>query len=276
MSAPTFDTARLHLKVLGQDRTCEVPLPIGPHPLTDILPAARALSHEHAKAAIQQQNQRGKSISCGHKCAACCRHLVGISQVEALSLVNLIDAMPPERQAVLRQRFAAAVEKMEHAGLLDPKHRPGHRGITIPDQGRLDKNILESSRRYFALQIDCPFLEEESCTIYENRPLVCREYHVTSPAQNCSRHFHSQVDELRVPVRMADIVTDAADRVSGIGAVTLPLVLALEWISVRRDSLSRTTDGVRLFEALMAEMDRHFKKEAAPSPRVAEAPHETA
>ena len=36
-------------------------------------------------------------------------------------------------------------------------------------------------REYFQLGIPCPFLEEESCSIYHDRPITCREYLVTSP-----------------------------------------------------------------------------------------------
>jgi Fe-S-cluster containining protein len=32
----------------------------------------------------------------------------------------------------------------------------------------------------------CPFLEDESCSIHPDRPLVCREYLVTSPAELCA------------------------------------------------------------------------------------------
>ncbi len=39
---------------------------------------------------------------------------------------------------------------------------------------------------YFALGIACPFLEAESCGIYEERPMICREHLVTTPAACCS------------------------------------------------------------------------------------------
>jgi hypothetical protein len=40
--------------------------------------------------------------------------------------------------------------------------------------------------KYFGLGIACPFLEDESCSIYEHRPMRCREYLVTSPPENCA------------------------------------------------------------------------------------------
>ena len=49
---------------------------------------------------------------------------------------------------------------------------------------RLERRSL--GLRYFALGIPCPFLEAESCSIYTERPLVCREFLVSSPPENCA------------------------------------------------------------------------------------------
>ena len=38
---------------------------------------------------------------------------------------------------------------------------------------------------YFAATVACPFLDDEACSIYPDRPTICREYLVTSPAENC-------------------------------------------------------------------------------------------
>ena len=52
---------------------------------------------------------------------------------------------------------------------------------------------------YFALGIPCPFLEEESCSIHPDRPLVCREYLVTSPAELCAGPTQEGVTPVPVP-----------------------------------------------------------------------------
>ena len=39
---------------------------------------------------------------------------------------------------------------------------------------------------YFTYQVACPFLENESCSIHESRPIACREYLVTSSPEYCS------------------------------------------------------------------------------------------
>ena len=45
----------------------------------------------------------------------------------------------------------------------------------------------------------CPFLEEESCSIHPDRPLVCREYLVTSPAELCAGPTQEGVTPVAVP-----------------------------------------------------------------------------
>jgi len=52
---------------------------------------------------------------------------------------------------------------------------------------------------YFALRVPCPFLEEESCSIHPDRPLVCREYLVTSPAELCAGPTQEGVTPVPVP-----------------------------------------------------------------------------
>jgi Fe-S-cluster containining protein len=41
------------------------------------------------------------------------------------------------------------------------------------------------STEYFAQSIPCPFLKKESCSIHEDRPLICRQYLMTSEASHC-------------------------------------------------------------------------------------------
>jgi Fe-S-cluster containining protein len=127
--------------------------------------------------------EAGKAISCRKGCGACCRQLVPISRTEGEALLALVETMPRERRKAVRARFAAAEAAIGGAGLAE-------RG------GRSDR---EMSVGYFALRVPCPFLEEESCSIHPNRPLVCREYLVTSPAELCARPTQDGVIPVPVP-----------------------------------------------------------------------------
>ena len=95
---------------------------------------------------------------------------MAISVVEAEALAGVVAAMPPERQAAVRGRFADAVRRLEGAGLLDPAAPPGDRFLKATDRGDKAATVREVGRRYFALGIACPFLDDESCGIHPERP----------------------------------------------------------------------------------------------------------
>jgi Fe-S-cluster containining protein len=83
--------------------------------------------------------------------------------------------------------------------------------------------------KYFCLQIDCPFLDEESCSIYADRPFACREYLVTSPAAHCGR-------TTMAPIHRVPLAADFSHAVACLGQSEptsiipkVPLILALEW-----------------------------------------------
>ena len=170
MADSGHSTATLRLKVGDLAIAHPLTVPNAAVPATAVLPALQGLVNEvvgAAEAGLADQ----QAISCRKGCGACCRQLVPISRTEGEALLALVEAMPKERRKAVRARFAAAEAAIGGAGLAE-------RG------GRSDR---EMSVAYFALGVPCPFLEEESCSIHPDRPLVCREYLVTSPRRALRR-----------------------------------------------------------------------------------------
>lgn len=156
---------------------CELDMPAGPVRVAELLPVLNKLAGFVVEGAVEETVEAGGSISCKAGCGACCRQPVPVSVHEAEVLEAVIAGMDAERRAMIEARFETAMQRMDEGGLLEPM-----RGVQSLDEiGRRDLAL-----RYFALGIPCPFLEEESCSIYEHRPMRCREYLVTSPAENCS------------------------------------------------------------------------------------------
>jgi Fe-S-cluster containining protein len=93
-----------------------------------------------------------------------------------------------------------------------------------------DEEYKAIGREYFQLSIACPFLEEESCSIHPDRPVSCREYLVTSPAEECAQPFSSQVRTIPIPFKMwwslarFDPLPADSQYVPWV-----PLIQALEW-----------------------------------------------
>lgn len=167
-------TGEVVLKVGDQPVAFEITLPSGPSTTGDILPILHGFSDFFAARGIAAEKRNGRTLSCRAGCGACCRQMVPIAKAEAMALAELVDAMPEPRRTEIRARFDTALAAVKVAGLLD--------SLSTGGTGSLEEKGLA----YFRLGIACPFLENEACSIYPDRPLACREYLVTSPAQNCA------------------------------------------------------------------------------------------
>jgi len=256
------DTANIHLNMLGETRVFPVTVRLGKRVLLDLLPVARDLTMQATAVAIEKAQAKGREISCKAGCGACCRQLVAISVVEALSLVDLVAALPPEQQQTIRQRFRDAVRRLESARLIDPIHPKGQRHLTLEIEGEVTRQtiVVEIGKRYFALGIPCPFLENESCSIHPARPLICREYHVTSPPDGCANLFGVKVASVQPPWHMSHVLSRSAGRIATTISATIPLVLSLEWEELNGGLLRQTHDGLEMFRILISEIDKEYER----------------
>ncbi|MGD9880490.1 MAG: YkgJ family cysteine cluster protein [Reyranella sp.] len=205
-------TATLRLAVGDLRIVHPVTVPSGPVEAADIVPALQGLVNAVVAAA-----EAGRTVSCRKGCGACCRQLVPVSPSEGERLLCVVAALPRERREALQARFAAAETAIEGAGL-DQR------------QGRSDRDL---SVAYFALRLPCPFLEDESCSIHQERPLICREYLVSSPPQLCAGPTQEGVTPLPVPK-----VSLAARGLQDEADDWFPLALLMAW---RRTRPRRTT-----------------------------------
>lgn len=150
-------------------------VPAGPVAVEDVLPILRGLSNLFTERAVARVEADGRAISCRAGCGACCRQLVPLAEDEGRALAHLVDAMPEPRQSRIRQRFEDAPQRLAEGGLLDRMNQP------VDGSGRRALGL-----DYFRLNIARPFLEDEASSIHPDRPSNCRDYLVTSPAQNCA------------------------------------------------------------------------------------------
>jgi Fe-S-cluster containining protein len=220
-------TATLRLTI-GELRIAHpITVPSAAVPATEIVPALQGLVNAVVAAA-----EAGQAISCRKGCGACCRQLVPISRTEGERLVALIDAMPEPRRADVLARFADAAATLERAGLsaalLDPAKRGGK---SDRESSRSDREL---SLAYFAQHIACPFLEDESCSIHPDRPLVCREYLVTSPAELCAGPTQEGVTPVAVPkVSPAARGLEESRPEADTAGRWFALALLMEWATTR-------------------------------------------
>jgi Fe-S-cluster containining protein len=201
-------------------------------PATAVIPALQKLVNAVVDAAERKSVEDGRAISCRKGCGACCRQAVPISHTEGDRLLDLIEAMPASRRDTLTARFAAASEALMHAGLRE--------ALLAPDK-RDGKTNRDLSLAYWALGIACPFLEAESCSIHAERPLTCREYLATSPAELCAGPAQEGVKLVAVPkASMAARGLDEDNADADTSGRWFALSLLLDWSKARpREAVRR-------------------------------------
>lgn len=178
----------VHLTVRGRRWGLKVPVPEGDARPADMLPMYRSVAEQLTAIGVHDAEAAGQHVSCKTGCGACCRQLVPITPLEARELMRVVERMPEPRRTQIRQRFADARKRFESAGLLENllalENGPGGARLALD---------------YFALRVPCPFLENESCSIYPDRPIACREYLVVSPAVHCAEATPENVRALVPP-----------------------------------------------------------------------------
>lgn len=248
-----FDDGKIHLKTLGGTHEIDVKVRVGRTRVSEMLPLLREVANAVSGIAITEAEKQGKHVSCKVGCWTCCSHLVPVSVLEARRLAEVLREMPEARRIAVEKRFSDAVAKLEAEGL----RRPGAAAKTALVSAESDPKAAweDVSRRYFALQIPCPFLESGSCSIYEERPIVCREYSATTPAALCDT-LNDAVETVPLPFRMTEIATAFVNKVLDERFSGIPLVLALEWARDHATKLERGKDGEKMFWSLMREIEK--------------------
>ncbi len=222
------------LSIGAENLRVGITVPTRPVPLSDFLPIFRALSEAVVGRAVQAVEKEGKAVSCRKGCGACCRQLVPISEIEARQLHALVEALPEPRRNAVRARFAAARERLEGTEILEKLRAPERFS-----DGAL--KVTDLGLAYFGLGIPCPFLEEESCSIHPDRPIKCREYLVTSPAEHCAEPSLETVKVVPLAGKVSTAITLMNVEPGRRFTRWVPLILALEWVESHPDDVPPRT-----------------------------------
>jgi Fe-S-cluster containining protein len=231
----------------GKDWRMEmtVTVPKGATSWRVVLPVLQSITNRIVDSAVEEVESAGERISCQKGCGACCRQLVPIAQVEAELLGELIGRMEEPHRAAILGRFAEARHRLEEAGMLESLRHPQ----SVPRGG-----WREIGLRYFDLGIACPFLEEESCSIHTDRPLACREYLVTTPAEHCAHPTAETVHCVALPLKPSNALMHSAQAAADVTA-WVPLILASEQTGTHAIQ-PRRRPGLELVEAFFTHLAR--------------------
>ena len=116
-----------------------------------------------------------KTISCQKGCNACCNLFVLATLQECDTIVHYLyqhdEALNHFRQSFepWRQRLSTIDDCFQHLTRLQDRMMTGEASAEERQQYRQEEAV------YAAQNLPCPFLKDDTCSIYEVRPYVCAE-----------------------------------------------------------------------------------------------------
>ncbi len=236
--------------------TTAIEVPTGFVPIAAIVPLMRRLGEGVQALEEQRAVEAGQSISCRKGCAACCRMLVPVSPPEACALYDNVEGLPEDQRQHVLDKVAEANTKLEQAGLLGPLT-----ALAETDRPLTDEDFEPLNRDYYALRMPCPFLENETCSIYEHRPVACRELMVTSPPELCQDLERNPVRPLPVSVRIGTALGLLWSDIAGEAPRLIPLSLALGWAERHRTTNRQEWKGTELLDNALDKVWRLLSQE---------------
>lgn len=217
---PALASKVVHLTVGGKPVELNISATTAPVPARAMLPLFRSLSDAFTGLSEELARSRGQAVSCRKGCAACCRQIVPLTEVEAVELALIVSRMPEPRRAEVLRRFDAARLQLARVGLLDQLRNVDQ--APIADQAAF-------GLAYFQEAIACPFLEDEACIIHADRPLACREFQVVSSPEHCSHPQEARTVRTEVLADVSSAVRSLQMSTASRPGRWIPLLLAIDW-----------------------------------------------
>lgn len=249
---------KVELSVSGEPVTMAMTVPAEPVKLRRMLPLLRQMSDSFVGAAEEQIAAAGKVVSCKAGCGACCRQLVPVSEVEALELSRFVGSVEESRRTKVLKRFSDGMARLRDAGFFERLEAASETS---------EEAYQAVIREYFRFGIACPFLEDESCSIHEVRPITCREYLVTSPPELCRSSEGAGIDNVAQLFLLKDSLISISRRSTSETLPYVPLIAVMDWAAAQSDvtdeRIGRDWIGA-VFEQMMR-FGRESVPEDAPS-----------
>lgn len=181
--------------------------------LSDIVQFARELSSKVSNIILEKMRNNEIPVPCRKGCAACCSYLVPLSVPEAFHLREEVLAMPEGKRKSVLDLFLSRAgrilkEKPEDADLM---------------------NINHLSNWYANLELTCPFLSDNLCTVYDKRPIACREYLVESSEILCRPGEQGGFHKVDLPVSVLECLGKLSAELEQTEVEAIMMPLALPW-----------------------------------------------
>lgn len=231
----------MKLSVKGEPLEVQMSFPEKPVRAQRILPVLQKMTNGFVEIGVKEVEKQGETVSCAKGCGACCSQLVPISAIEVYHIAEIVEQMPEAKRKTVKEKFEKASRYFHETGLF----------ARIDASADLSaEEIRAIAVEYFQANIPCPFLEDQSCSIHPVRPLSCREYLVTSPAEICSAPTPATVKTVEIPHKMSRTLLKIWRENYSPETSFVPLVRALEWAQTHPEKPRRKVGTVWMDEVI--------------------------
>lgn len=225
----------LDLDILGETLNFRIGIGKDRAKLADIVPLARTICTSITDIVVERTRSDGARIPCCEGCSACCsRYLVPLSVPEALRFKEEISMLSAHRQESIWRTCLLSARLILSQKPPKPFMRKAE---AVSPASPVDLNLV--SNWYMSLKLRCPFLFNHTCSIYDQRPLACREHFITGSVRAC-RGQRGVAEVIEMPVQMPNVLGQLASELEGTPAEAVILPLALLWCEENLERAGRT------------------------------------
>lgn len=132
---------------------------------------------------VETLTAKEEMITCRQGCTHCCFHYVAVSLAQGIIIVDYLY----KRKDLLKQ-FVDNTEKWHRKGYSAANNIDRMRIQALSSSMPIDQVIADTrplSEQYLDMHIQCPFLANDKCFIYDVRPLSCSNHYSVSPPDWC-------------------------------------------------------------------------------------------
>jgi Fe-S-cluster containining protein len=198
--------------------------------LSEIVPLAYEISSIISDILLTKSINEGIIVPCRKGCEACCNYLVPLSIPEAFNLRETVLALPEGRRNAIFNSFLNSAKSILQKEKED-----------LPSM-----ELSQLSRWYSQMNLTCPFLSDNACGIYNNRPVACREHLVTGTNLFCNPAQEKDFHKIDLPVSILECLGKLSAELKNTDVEAIIMPLALLWTQENPDSDIETWPSVEV------------------------------
>ncbi|HAL45256.1 MAG: hypothetical protein A2Y12_11195 [Planctomycetes bacterium GWF2_42_9] len=224
--------------------------------LSDIVQPARKLSNEVVLAHQEQIELKGQKVPCKKGCCSCCSSLIPMSVPEVFRLLEDFLEMPNEKSNSLLRNCIQSAQQILN------KTRQNECLKNFAEKGKDKTNQI--SDWYGELGIVCPFLTDGICSIYEERPLACREHIVSDTSTSCKKNSKSKPKVVPMQVSVLEALGQLTSELEGTDVEAIMLPFSLAWAQDNHKRAQRkwpAEEMVQRFAKILQYKSQNSKKD---------------